>query len=223
MMLKEISQKVVVALASSAITAAVTTLALFLAGAFHKVVIDAPIRSEIVRQLERDQVFLNLLASDGRFRGERGLVGPTGASGPEGALGPQGPMGPVGDRGPKGQAANVDDLRQAIASEVAKVIGQTSDLAKLKDLVEQQALSAKAIRISVGSSASLLDGKLAVAVSWNDQSRECMFNLVGVSAKLLGERITVGDTISLTQFGLGAYRLHLDEVEFSSCTVHIGL
>lgn len=118
--LTELRQKVVVAVTSSLIAATITTGALHLAGAFHRVVDDAT-RADIVSRLDADRGFLERLEADQRYRVTQGPNGRRGDAGPDG---PAGPPGPQGDPGPVGGAGDINELREAIAREVARVLAQ---------------------------------------------------------------------------------------------------
>ena len=77
--------------------------------------------SDITEKLSENKKFINSLAQDGRFKGDRGStgltgicgpIGPTGKHGPTGPTGERGPTGPIGDRGPIGQTGERGPIGQ---------------------------------------------------------------------------------------------------------------
>lgn len=159
--LTELRQKVVVAVASSLIAATITTGALHLAGAFHRVVDDAT-RADIVSRLEADRGFLERLAADQRYRVTQGPNGRRGDAGPDG---PAGPPGPQGDPGPVGGAGDINELREAIVREVARVLAQASTSSA----------------ITRGSSIALLNGELHIGMVYINGTDLRRLNILGVT------------------------------------------
>lgn len=237
---EQIWQKVAVSVVAGLIGAAISGLAVFFAGGFYRAFMDDQIRADIVSRLERDPAFLERLEADKRFHGEPGERGPSGApgapgqpgvpggrgpSGEPGQAGARGLTGPQGERGPSGVSVNREEIRGLVAAEVSEALSQTKDLAKMQNLMRQQSLAGKDMRIAEGKSTSVLDGRLTIGVL-NVQSSSCELNIVGVSTSSSPD-LVVGDALPLARFGFGAYQLHLDAVSqpgigSDSCTFHIG-